>query len=392
MPNIANMSKISEHLKSFIPELVQEFKFASVIVSMDAPKYPIASQLMPLNSVNNHLFKPKFFKVDDTLVIHCPSSNIATQTLEAIEIYRQSLQISSLKYEISVKNLQSDYINFLARTRFNENVIIGQYYSIIDFFYGYIIKNQISEEKFEEFVVKTNLSRINKEKRSQSTIPQTDKIMKEILSDKEYRTVKNSVSIEHGVIEQYFLSGNVKISGKEITIIQCPWGEYLSNEASNYIAQIRKVKNVFVVGGCAGLEDAVEIEDILIPTSYISENIEETPLANNLDLSDFKSLSKSPNAYSCPFYTVESSLGTKGIRQSLTSSGIGAIEMELSYIAENLEKKNLFFCYYVMDTPNKGIGLSETYYNFDFLVELAHKPNRAKNICYEAVLNKILRM
>lgn len=386
---MSNKSKISEHLKSFIPAGIEVFEEANTFIDFQGLDNTRGSKrLQTLNSVNNHMFKPRFYKKGGKLIIHAASPDIAQQTQEAIDIYRRELNLSQIVYNTNAAhNTQKKYHAILSTVELHRNVFIGQFYSVLDFFISLAISKYISPSTARTFIQLSNSSRIEKASKSQKHIPTTNKILSTLLSKSELSVVRKHLKVRNRIAHPFILSATIELDNQPITLIQSPWGESLARVLGDFLNMSKNVRNIYHVGGCAGLQENMHLEDVAFPSDYIAEGIQSTPSkldteVPQVDHLGYKVKGSINHAHKCSFYTVNSSLSTKGIREVLTKNGVGCIEMEYAYLAEATTSKNLFSAFYIMDLPNKGIGLSNTYYNYNFLVHLNRRTKRAKNFCY----------
>lgn len=355
------------------------------------------------NSVNIHLFKPKFFKGNcDSLICFVPSKDVLNHTLRAFYLIGNLIFKTDPMVEIT--NYPPEYQKIIKKWDIKGLVLIGRTETVINFLkLIYLIEQGYPLKEIKELFINLELLRLPHErgviKKRIKRILDKNNIKLEDINKKFLLRKLYSSSI-------YIRGFNFKYKGKEVTCIQLPWGFNLSREITEHLFNKKRFKKVAIVGGVGYVGNSfskIKIDDIFIPERIIYGNdkigyrcseIPNNALFERNELFKFENKKEVYGTIKTVITKRGSFSNSKDIRKGIQNGLIDALDMEAAGflgIVKRFPHTKLFSCYYIMDNPRIGIGLGDTYYNEIFLRRLFSTYERGKYVCLEKALNFLIR-
>lgn len=406
----------SLYLESLLPKEphISTVKKVRIIVSPTKDDHEGNFRLDYENPVNAHLFKPIYFEdTDDSSVCYCATITVAQHVKKAWEIYTDIYKTIKAVVEIATKEdeepLTTDEVyfnhieNMLQNHRIHDKVIIGRIDSINAFLRMLFIKEdlKVDQLKLEKLFVELELHRLNNHLISVHNVNVFEKHLDKLSIER----IDLGLSLSTTWVGKYLAIENIEFKGKKITIINLPWGQDLAYSITKQLLNKNKhIKNIAVIGGIGSLseDDKIQIDDIFIAKSTSDERNNQIDFKNELE----NLFSEEGHVYTSPsgmftkkvisgrLLCVDSSLGhPHGFSRHSKDKGIEAFDMEsygiMKAIKETKSKAKIYMLHYIMDLPLKGLDLSATYYNREFLNILLSDFNRGKYFCFDYILENI---
>ena len=405
----------SLYLESLLPKEphLSKTKRVNVIISPTKDDHEGNFRLDYENPVNAHLFKPIYFEDGaNSLVCYCATITVAQHVKMAWEIYSGIYKLCCASVEIIEKasnglltekvyyeHIKNMFVNHLI----HKNIIIGRIDSINAFPKMLFIKEglKVGQLKLERLFIELELHRLNNHLITVHNANIFEKHLDKISIEK----IDTALLLSTTWVGKYLAIENIEFKGKKITIINLPWGQDLAYSITKQLLQKNNhVKKIAVVGGIGSLSEDknIAIDDIFMANSTRDEKNNQIDFKNEFG-TVFKKNNKeyiSPsemfikNVISGRLLCVDSSLGhQKDFSRSAKKSGIDAFDMEsygvMKAVKETKSKVKIYMLHYIMDLPLKGLGLSATYYNKEFLNTLLSSFNRGKYFCFDYILEHI---
>lgn len=387
---LKNEAEINYHGSLTPPwDLMSTFDQLRMTVGFELPNalsYP--SKIEPNNSVNTHMYKPLFFATENVLDIHVASRDVLFHTLRSYAKVRAHLKLAST-LPVSVHFSQKSYGSFISSWKVHDHLMIGRCASIESFIRCiWLFEHHfLSKSEFHSLLEEIELSRIQ-----------------EVSIEKYsflFKKADSALQIKHQHSDSYVLdSFNFKWKDRAITVLQLPWGVYMTKQMLQAIFQKQKhLKKIGLIGGVGytGTHSPVpSVDDIFIPDTMISTD----PIGQYFkDSFKNEALEIGPNILFPNKRVLTGSIFSIIPKRGVISNSAVLKESNLEVDAVDMEALAFydFFCssatsisfaslYYIMDMPYQGLDLGNTYYDKTFLHRLFHSQNRGKYFCMEKIL------
>lgn len=384
---------------SLIPNLkiLREIKLIDFKVTLKSPnkKY---QEVLHNNSVNTHIFKPKYFqKTEEKLVCYVSSREVLAHTLRSLAFFSNQYEYNDI--QITAVDLLDKYHDFLGKWPIRENVLIARVESVINFLrmVWLIDKKIIKKRDINKLFKEIELSRLKIGNQPNVISGIEKKYLKQVVLS--FAVIDKDLKLKRYKSKSpYIEMADLIVNGSPVSIVQLPWGYSMSVKMMKFLLNKNKeIKKVGIVGGIGYLgKEKVKIDDVFVPKNLIKisghrpvpviiENeILNLPETNYL----FKKRLISGNIYS-----VRPRLGKLSYTKHVRGLGeIHAYDMEKEAILKLVKssKIKMASCYYVMDFPYTSQDLGGTYYSYEFLQKLFSKNNRGKYYCFERILHFLI--
>lgn len=392
-------TKKLNYIYSLLPaqEVLDSIKKIDIVITTDVDGS--LSHIRHRNPINNHQYKPIYIKSQKKNHLFCYVATpiIASHVYKGWQIYSE---VSGKKYKITLlPSVETDKIyslhakNLIRKLGIKENIVFARLDSFIGFLRmkKLIEDYKVSKKNVDKLFIELELHRL---KHGLLTIHYKD-IYTRILGKKLFEKILKELPLDPIYEGRYLWGQNIIYNDKEFTVINLPWGRDLAETIAKFLP-LKKIKNIYLIGGVGSIDENIEIDEIFVPTAVVDKENSRFIIKNKFEELNnnliFKNFSKriSKGVLCC----IDSSLGSKsGSSKEAKANGISAFDMESVGFLKVVNEAdiNLFMIYYIMDLPLKGLGLSSTYYSRTFLKKLFSKPDRGKYFCFNAVINEILK-
>lgn len=378
---------------SLIPNLsiLEKTKAINFKVTLGNPSKINDVELLHHNSVNSHIFKPKYFQQDkEILTCFVSSREMLTHTLRSLALinhiyYKKDIWISAL-------DALDKYEYYSDSWKINSRILIGRVESVINFLRmqwlleNGVLKNNDLQDLFREI----ELTRLNNENKigliENKYLGRVGVSFDEIDKNLKLEIFKSR--------SPYIGMANFEVSGTSISVVQLPWGYSMTIQMMKFLLAKRDIEKIGIVGGVGYLGGGkARIDDIFYPENLILVNgkaIAMIPIGNRVFDLPPKNYFFKKNIVRGNIFSVVPRLGrisyTKHIRDL---DSIHAYDMEKAAFVKKIKdssKISMASCYYIMDFPYTKLDLGGTYYSYDFLKKLFNTKNRGKYYCFERIL------
>lgn len=339
------------------------------------------------NQTNSHIFKPRYYhSANGAVECSVPNQQVFIHTLRSLAFWFFHHSKKDIEIEMSTKNEM--YIDYCENWEVNQRVIIGRTESVLNCFrYLVLIELGHPREIVEKIIIEQENSRLK-------NIPIPDnqyfKEADEMLETFRYPTENPRIALINCIYKD-----------KPISIVQLPWGIDMTKDLVDTLFQKNQnIQKIGIVGGIGYIgPSAVSVDDVMIPeTLVLGDDVagyKVTNLSNNFKLSNHLLLSRQKRTCGGSLYTVVPEKGMPSNSYRVANNGgiIDGFDMELAGFVDELKahpEVSASYVYYIMDIPEKGLGLGQTYYNFEFISALFSNVNRGKHYCIESTINNII--
>ncbi len=399
IPNTYNLSEgTARYYSSLTPkwDVIKNLKTINFIVSFDNLPQG-ATELAYHNSINTHLFKPKFFVLDNKhRNIYCmvPNIEVLAHTLRSLAVISYHLGNKNIKVSVQEKNQK--YSDYCKGWEIEDRVILGWRDSFLKFLKVFWLLQNNIEQKYVEKLVQELENRLKEP--DENVIDEISEILyKEKglrLSDFEKHfkiTYQNSST-------PCIAGANLEINGVKISIVQLTWGLTLSRQMMQSLLDLNPhIKKVGSVGGVGyGKADELQLDDIFLPKGLIvpskSGKLKAKPITNHIFTVQENTYFKNKKVSTGNMKTVVPQIGVLSNTATFKdyTDLISGFDMELEGFLDVLEKyPNIEYAssHYIMDIPFRGYSLGDTYYYKPYLEKFFKTFNRGKYYCFERILN-----
>lgn len=384
---------------SLIPELkvLKKIKSIAFEITYKTKCGKNKPELIHQNSVNTHLFKPKFFRESKSCVLCLVSSrDVLVHTIRSLAIMNK--HYIKNKISVSATDREDSYEDFCKNYKINDHIFIGRVESIINFLRmkWLLERNLIKKVDIGNFFRNIELSRLKKHdadylKRLENKYLKSDGLsFNQIDKELNLRRLRGK--------SEYIEIANVCINNLPISIIQLPWGYSMSIEMMSYLINKRKgIKKIGIVGGVGYVgKEKASIDDVFEPENLILNNngkIRTISIENEILALPKNNYIFKKNSIRGNIYSVIPQLGkisyTKTVRNF---ESIHAYDMEKAAFIKMIKtsKVKVASSYYIMDFPYTSLDFGGTYYSYQFLKTLFGRRNRGKYYCFERILHFLI--
>lgn len=337
------------------------------------------------NQVNSHIFKPRYYFTNKKGVINCSVANeqVLMHTLRSLAFwffftFRKDI-------EITVTKKEEKYLDYCREWDINPKILIGRTESVINCLrYLVLLDLGYSKKIVQRHILEQEDSRLRN-----TPTPYGDHftLADQILNVVRYGKNNPRISMINCVYKKSPLS-----------IIQLPWGVDMSRDQISAIFHLNPlIKKIGIVGGIGYVgHHPVSVDDIMVPETLVrGDDFSEYKvihLKNRFRQSKTQFLSWDKQVCNGSLYSVipQKNILSNSLKVTNNGGKIDGFDMELDGFVDALNEHPevlTSFVYYIMDIPEKGLGLGHTYYNFDFLTKLFSNVNRGKHFCIENTVN-----
>lgn len=382
---------------SLIPELkvlkkIKSIKFEITYKTKCGKNKP---ELVHQNSVNTHIFKPKFFRESRGCLLCLVSSrDVLVHTIRSLAIMNK--HYTKNKILVSATDREDSHEDFCKNYKINDYIFIGRVESVINFLrMKWLIEQNVLERKnVEKLFIGLELSRLNLAK----SLHMLEGLEQRYLIDKKlsFKQVDREFDLKRFKTKSpYIEKANVRIGGIPISIIQLTWGYSLSLKMMKHILEKNKnIKKVGIVGGVGYVgKKRVSIDDVFEPENLIlnqNGKIRTISIENEIFTLPKNNYIFKKNSIRGNIYSVVPQLGkisyTKAVRGF---ESIHAYDMEKAAFVKIIKKSKakIASSYYIMDFPYTALDFGGTYYSYQFLKKLFGRKDRGKYYCFERIMH-----
>ena len=381
--NTINLSQGDQrYYGSLIPPINDLKKIKLFRFEVNSKRNSIKCKQLDLhNNVNVHLFKPKYFTNENgEAICVVPNMEVLAHTIKGLYLYSKWLGIDDIGIEYHINNTS---IPVLDKIKINNRIVICRVESIIQYmFIEWLLEIGIDFDTVRKYSINFELNRL---KRNLS-ISKLDNLFKKFKNDINYQ--------EFDLESDYFIVVNLKYKNNDVTLIQLTWGESMAEQIATAISKEINVKKCAIIGGVAYIGPGqAQIDDIFIPTGILNNLNKQVHINNRINESINNKLFANKSIWQGLQASVTTTFDCLSNSEKIINipEKVNSIDMELSGFIKGMSLSiELGLIYYIMDLPYQGIGLGETYYNYDFLYKLFSNFNRGKYYCFEKALNFII--
>lgn len=381
---------------SLVPSIriLKKIKAIDFKVTLKRPSKNHLNELIHHNSVNTHIFKPKYFlHSEDKLVCYVSSQEVLAHTLRSLAIISNKHLKKDIK--VSITYYPDRYMDYVQNDIIGSNVLIARVESLVNFLrMMWLIESRtISRRNIDGLFREIELGRLRKIDQEKLVQRLETKYLKK--SGLSFCQIDKKLKLQrHKSKSPYIEFAKFELNGTPVSVIQLPWGHSMSVDMLKTITKNgNNIHKLAIVGGVGYLgKDKSKIDDIFVPKNLIvsdGKNTSSLPITNAIfELPDQHYIFKK-NMVSGNIFSVRPSFGeisyTKHVRDV---EEIHAYDMEKEAILKMLNgsKIRLASNYYIMDFPYTNLDLGGTYYSRKFLKRLFSKSNRGKYFCFERAL------
>lgn len=345
------------------------------------------SEIHHRNQTNSHIFKPRYYySVKGTVECSVPNQQVFIHTLRSLSFWFLHHSKKDIEIEVSIK--EEKYADNCKDWDVKPQVIIGRVDSVLNCL-RYLVISELgySRELIDRIILEQENSRLkNTLLPDNPHFKEADKVLRTF----RYPTENPRISLVNCIYK-----------GKSVSIVQLPWGVDMTKDL--VIALFEKNPNIRKMGIVGGIgyvgSSAVSVDDIMIPeTLILGDDFTEYKvihLNNSFVPSNHLLLSRQKRTCGGSLYSVipEKNVPSNSYRVANNGGVIDGFDMELSGFVEGVREHpgvSTSYAYYIMDLPEKGLGLGQTYYNFEFLSGLFSSVNRGKHYCIESTINYLV--
>jgi len=340
------------------------------------------------NQVNSHIFKPRYYSTNQIGAIECsvPNKQVFIHTLRSLAFW--FFFHYNKDVEISISYKKEKYINHCNGWKIGANVFIGRSESVLNCLrYLTLLNLGYPREIINKLILEQENNRLK-----QVSVSENDYFRRadEVLKVDHYKTNNPRISLINCIYKN-----------KPLSLVQLPWGIDMSKDLVQALFEINpKIEKIGVVGGIGYVgSQAVSVDDIMIPETLTLGNdflgYTVLYLNNNFSPPSHLLLSRQKRICSGSLYTIVPQENVQSNSYLVANNGgtIDGFDMELAGFVKALKnhpETKTSYVYYIMDIPEKGLGLGQTYYNLEFLSVLFSNVNRGKHYCIESTINYLI--
>lgn len=394
------------YYSSLVPlnSILKRVSLINFIKSIDDKIIDLDKIIPNENSVNtSHLYKPVYTYTEDKDVINCyvTSDEVLAHTLKGLCVICSEV-IGRVDLEVEFYGGDEDVNEYVKEWDIHSNVIICRLASMIQFMEMiYLIEREVEIDLIKKLLTKSELSRIDKDAKVEEDVLRDMLLKNHNYSRSEF---EQNIQLQNQVGTYYIQSANVFYKGKDITLVQLPWGYTLSRNLLNSVFNVNPAINKLgVIGGVGYIAEKskdLDIDDIFIPEALVDLRGEAVDVNNHLS-------KNSKGIYPEIFYKKKIEDGKiKTLVPEIKkfqytdevldrNNGVSAYDMETAGFFEVLREypdTKRGIAMYTMDKELDNIHLGDTYYYEKFLREFYSRFNRGKYVCFSLVLDFICEM
>lgn len=340
------------------------------------------------NQVNSHIFKPRYYHSGEKGAIECsvPNQQVFIHTLRSLSFW--FFHHSRKEIEINATTKSEKYLDYCHGWKINPLVMVGRVESVLNCL-RYLVLDDLgySRETVNQLILEQENARLK-----QLQIPESSyfKQADEVLQTLRFQFDNPRITLVNCIYKN-----------KPLSFVQLPWGVDMTRDLVSALFEINpNIRKLGVVGGIGYVgASAVSVDDIMIPETLVrGDDLTEYKvihLNNRFVHSNHLQLSRQKRTCGGSLYSVvpEKDVPSNSYRVVNNGGKIDGFDMELSGFVEGMMDHpgvSTSYAYYIMDLPEKGLGLGQTYYDFEFLSGLFSSVNRGKHYCIESTINYLV--
>jgi hypothetical protein len=346
------------HARSLVPEraMVRDIEHVRWVGCLNPNE--VTGTLPIANPVNQHEYKPSYIRQGDELVCYVAGPDVRDQVQHAWKRldYGQLNTVADDSHA-ALAQLRNAVSGGLAKLRSRPATVL---YARLDSF----------------IIVKHTLELIA---RRAATVDDVASVLASFESKRLAARFRLDPPDTTGV-EELVSDGFVRMAlvrDLDLLVVNLPWGEAISRALAETVGPLGS--SVLVVGGAGACSSGLAVEAVFCAREVVAEGVQFRSITNvladsarrlGIDISEgrLESIPRSMLAPSDPEADV--------------------VETESAFMLPSFGADcTVGVMHYVMDNARAGLPLSRTYYNQTWLSSRVRQRQRAKHLCYAAVLD-----